>query len=174
MKRIKNLKITTPVTTKLDPKRKELLIEALLSGKYEQGQGQLCVLVGGTKKYCCLGVGADISPAQERVQPDDLDHALRVMEFSMPGDLDVTKMTGERIWASGTWSRGIAEWFGTEDSNIRFFRMFSREIVEDAEEYGGMQELAEHTLLVEVCAASCNDELGLNFAQIADLIRFFC
>lgn len=40
---------------------KERWIEALTSGRYEQGFGQLCeVGEDGERRYCCLGVLADI------------------------------------------------------------------------------------------------------------------
>lgn len=45
----------------MDAKLKKQWIKALRSGKYEQGEGRLCVtLPDGTDTFCCLGVLADI------------------------------------------------------------------------------------------------------------------
>lgn len=48
----------TPVPTdqKMDPELKAKWLEALRSGKYEQGRGSLCY----DGKHCCLGVLQDV------------------------------------------------------------------------------------------------------------------
>ena len=47
----------------LTPKEaRQLWVEALVSGKYLQGQGWLCVVKGSSRnrKYCCLGVACEL------------------------------------------------------------------------------------------------------------------
>lgn len=45
---------------RLDPRIKELWVNALRSGKFEQGQGRLCTVYPGQEpSFCCLGVLAN-------------------------------------------------------------------------------------------------------------------
>ncbi len=46
---------------KMNPQKKKEWLRALRSGKYKQGQGQLCsVGPRGGEKFCCLGVAIDV------------------------------------------------------------------------------------------------------------------
>lgn len=56
-------------------KIKNKWIEALLSGKYNQGQGNLRLRDSGEDKFCCLGVFCDIVEPEgwgEGLQYDDI------------------------------------------------------------------------------------------------------
>lgn len=51
---------------KMNPEVKALWIEALRSGKYQQGQGGLRKVIGGDEpdQFCCLGVLCDLVPTE--------------------------------------------------------------------------------------------------------------
>lgn len=51
---------------KMNPEVKALWIEALRSGKYQQGQGALRRISdgGGPDQFCCLGVLCDLAPTE--------------------------------------------------------------------------------------------------------------
>lgn len=56
---------------KMNPEVKEKWVEALRSGRYEQGRGQLILeRKDKSREYCCLGVLADII-APERITTRD-------------------------------------------------------------------------------------------------------
>lgn len=46
------------MTIKIKPEEKALWVDALDSGKHEQGTGHLCTGYNGHRQYCCLGVYA--------------------------------------------------------------------------------------------------------------------
>lgn len=61
---------STLTTEKLSPELKAKWIEALRSGDYAQGTGELCVLSGDDEyEHCCLGVLAEVAGIErERIR----------------------------------------------------------------------------------------------------------
>lgn len=55
---------------KLKPEFKELWLQALRSGKFEQGSGALRLTDHGKEKYCCLGVACVIT--DEYIYDEDI------------------------------------------------------------------------------------------------------
>jgi hypothetical protein len=45
----------------MKPEIKQIWIDALLSGEYEQGRGLLCHISDGNTYWCCLGVLTDLA-----------------------------------------------------------------------------------------------------------------
>jgi hypothetical protein len=74
---------------KMDPYIKQLWIEALRSGRYEQGTG---VLRNTNNEYCCLGVLCDIYDDQGWGQPNDYMYPYFGYEEFLP--LEVQQWAG--------------------------------------------------------------------------------
>ena len=175
---IRNWKVKTEgISDTLDSEKKELLIAALLSGDYKQGNGMLCEEKWNGRFYCCLGVGAEISPAKFRVDPGDEDNTIKTIEYRMPEELRTHRSDDyvEYRWCSRTWNADIAAWFGTDSNNPRIFRNLTPDTAVYFEHQGITDPNQYHdgNFLEEVTMASCNDELTLTFAQIADLVKMF-
>jgi hypothetical protein len=66
---------------KMDPYIKQLWIEALRSGRYEQGTG---VLRNTNNEYCCLGVLCDIHDDQMWKQPTENTYTYLDVEMFVP------------------------------------------------------------------------------------------
>lgn len=168
--RITNLKMISH-QPRLNPERKKLLVDALRSGDYTQVQGTLGIFYADkTRKHCCLGVGCEVSPFEAEFDADLVEQSSVTIRWE--GD-------------TGTWSREIAEWFGSYTShtpqqnadgqiivedNPLFFEFPERDIVEQGEKRGGNVSFLHYTM----CTATyCNDKVGLTFDQIADLFDFW-
>jgi len=82
-----------PTNLKLDPKVKQLWLEALRSGDYVQGRGQLAYIDGSGERvaHCCLGVlcelavkdGAIATYAEQGSEP-----SATVQRWARLGDVD--------------------------------------------------------------------------------------
>lgn len=71
------------ITEKLPPEFKKKWVEALRSGKYKQGSGQL--YSDDYKKYCCLGVAGSICGISKK----ELDKSGLFDEFNFCDGVDV-------------------------------------------------------------------------------------
>lgn len=113
---------------------KERWVEALRSGKYEQGTGALTT---GSGRYCCLGVLCDLAVADGAIEPPIVVEA-GMLAYGTRGETEHLP-------------RLVQLWAGLEQH--------SPEVLVDPDE-GSWQELVE-----------LNDNTGLNFHEIADLIE---
>jgi hypothetical protein len=130
----------------VNKERVQLLVEALRSGRYQQGRGQL--LNDGL--YCCLGVACEVAaenglPLRREVNEFDRD-------VTFGTDSDFAGM-GED-YAQLPWS--VQAWYGFEDQDPELRGDLSD--YDEAEDY--------------ICpASSWNDDYHRNFDQIADLFE---
>lgn len=113
---------------------KERWVEALRSGKYEQGTGSLTT---GSGRYCCLGVLCDLAVADGAIEPPIVVEA-GMLAYGTRGETEHLP-------------RVVQRWAGLDQD--------SPEVLVDPDE-GSWQELVE-----------LNDNTGLNFHEIADLIE---
>lgn len=131
----------TDRNSKMKPAIKALWLQALRSGKYEQGQGYLHTNKGGEHQYCCLGVLCEIAV---ELDPTLLPVWRDVREVSYGGQTQFLPIT-------------ISEWAGLEGDSPEIF-----EPVEPYEDYD--DEYISHAL------ADLNDN-GNDFAFIANMIE---
>lgn len=117
---------------------KERWVEALRSGKYEQGTGSLTT---GSGRYCCLGVLCDLAVADGAIKPPTLVEGVEGL-----GDVMAygPKAQTEHL------PRVVQRWAGLDQDSPE---------VHDPDG-DCWQELVE-----------LNDNVGLNFHEIADLIE---
>ena len=114
---------------------KERWVEALRSGKYEQGTGTLTT---GSGRYCCLGVLCDLAVADGAIEPPTL------VEAGDDGDRLAYRNETEHL------PRAVQLWAGLDQD--------SPEVHDPDEDY--WKELV-----------GLNDDVGLTFHEIADLIE---
>ena len=155
----KNLKMKSGGTS-LHPEKKAALVAALRSGKYQQGKSALCIIDAETddKHYCCLGVGADISPFESST------------DYEEDGSATVLKWDDD----TGSWGPYLQEWFGSKTDNPVFFRHITRAEVEWFETHVDTPTRFDSESGTNISATFCNDQLSLTFDQIADLFEFWC
>lgn len=126
----------------VNQERIQLLIDALRSGEYEQGQGRLTtVMADGTQKDCCLGVGCKVAMKNGLdidtviVETDDgMDHEYNQVDYAGEGQI---------------MPHMVAKWFG-----------LGFDINPQLETDDG-----------PFAAAHVNDKLGYTFEQIADAFQ---
>lgn len=117
-------------------------VHALRSGKYEQGAGHLTRIdADGKRRDCCLGVLCDLAYR---------DGAVTAEERRLPVGI-VTEYAGQ----DAVLPQKVAEWAGLIDASPEV------EVPID-----GPDSAPASTPLTEL-----NDEAGLSFARIADLIE---
>lgn len=146
-------------TEKLDPQIKARWVAALRSGNYEQARGRLCYVRANenqvlTEKYCCLGVLCEIAVADgviakstENPRHGDGSWA---RSFFDPNNTE-DRATGDLPGKVAKWAYGLSQGaFRNEYSTDPLVRIG----VNDERRLSG-----------------CNDTLGLDFNQIADLIE---
>lgn len=85
----------------MDADVKKAWVDALRSGEYKQGQGQLCQLPGGGPKHCCLGVLVDLYVKSTGLTPAQ--------------HVDGRIETGWEGW--GVPSQDVLDWAGLTESN---------------------------------------------------------
>jgi hypothetical protein len=128
----------------VNKERVQLWVDALRSGKYNQGDGALRIVFesGVDEKFCCLGVACDISGVGEWEfnSGTEIDEAIYYSpddKFSN-GNRDSSILTGR-----------VAEWFGfnSKDPNL-------------IDEDGDYEK-----------ATALNDSHGYTFEEIADAIE---
>jgi hypothetical protein len=139
---------------------KDLWVEAMRSGRYQQGRGCLSRTAEDSEEitYCCLGVLTDlaiqmgaIDGAWDWTEPDLEDHTVRGVRFSH-----------DRGVESSVLPLAVAEWAGLEETNP---------IIHDSEGVernlstmnDGMTVYRDHVPFHLVTA--------LDFEQIADLVE---
>lgn len=137
----------------MKPEIKELWVEALRSGEYEQGRGRLTQWnQDGDEMFCCLGVLCDIA-IKNGVEVPVTDWCYEDSDWAsgIPEDI-----AGSYIYADEVefLPEPVMEWAGLADAQGTYIRI----------ESGETQTLKLTTL---------NDEIGLSFADIADEIEKF-
>ena len=76
---------------------KERWVEALRSGKYEQGTGTLTT---GSGRYCCLGVLCDLAVADGVIEPPTLSAGDDVMAYGTKAEPEYMHLPGAvQLWA---------------------------------------------------------------------------
>lgn len=153
--------------------RVQLLVDALESGEFSQGEGRLCsIAADGTRKWCCLGVGMIVAirnglDVEERIEKG---HFVRFYDGNGP-DHSATMLT-ERV----------AAWYGFASMDPF---LISEEVFAAARHnhtnrnVSGSCDCAS-CLQVMVAfapdphgypATTCNDVYRLTFTQIARAFR---
>jgi hypothetical protein len=87
------------IVNKLKPAVKEKFLDALRSGEYQQGHGQLCNNRRDTLRHCCLGVLTDLAVKEGVVQ---------WTERNASGDLGIMAASGE--FNSGILPDAVGVW----------------------------------------------------------------
>ncbi len=139
--------------TKINPLRKHLLVDALLSGKFKQGQGGLKQIYEGKTLHCCLGVACEIA----------LEHGLKLDVQEVDGlvgdDGNGSGMNGRVVRFNneeGVLPSEVEKWFGFEEANPRVSTGIVKKFYTDSSCF--------HTSL-----ASLNDA-GVSFECMAKII----
>lgn len=137
-----------------------------------QATSKLHVCDAHADSYCCLGIWCVVQTAAGVLERDDLDDVRRYGRVGgkLDGDL--------RIWSDGALPDAAKLANATDPDLLRFV---DRDRVDDdvdtavavyVEEFGATAEdWAEHNAS-SVSASELNDDHGLNFAQIADVVAW--
>jgi hypothetical protein len=145
------------------------LVIALRSGAWPQTTGWLRKIIiddGGSDVragFCCLGVACEIALTY------GVGHRVDSLYYSGPED--VSGQVGSRYQLPAA----AIEWYGFSNSNP-LIKILCREIpanhhsgwCEDCRAEGGVHRNEECDNLIVVAATDANDEMGLDFNQIAD------
>jgi len=121
----------------LKPEIKKLWVDALRSGEYKQGSGQLYDKTPEGERYCCLGVLCRLA------QQAGLEFSVDYLDPELNHDY---------------FGPDVAEWAGLDTDRLGDCNPVID--YEDSEE--GEQELHLSEL---------NDDVGLTFSEIADIIE---
>ena len=125
-------------------------VNALRSGDYEQGQGALRNFDG---QYCCLGVLCDLYD-KHRMEEFGAESSWAVDTVSLNEYISVL---GDRSEV-GVPPNAVVDWAGLSDNNP--------DILVDLED-----EIGEEKYQYELAIAELNDDKGLTFNELADLIE---
>lgn len=138
----------------------EKWLTALRGGRYRQARECLCRIDGGQRSYCCLGVGARVLlPDEVWKTSDDEDAVLTLLgENACPGFLE--------------WTQAMAE-IGIRVSDGGDLRISSTAL-KAVLEGDVLADALEHVpnALGTASIMVLNDEVGLDFKQIADLLEY--
>jgi hypothetical protein len=126
---------------RMDPEAKRLWVEALRSGEYAQGRNYLAEMWAGNWRYCCLGVLCEVATEQ----------GVPVTVVTRPGSQLKTYSENSTIPPTS-----VAQWAWAEETRYPALRI--PHVDED-----GVMAFRDFTEL--------NDDMGLSFEQIADLIE---
>ncbi len=74
--------------SKMDQELKAKWLTALRSGEYEQGKGALCTVDHGDKRFCCLGVLADVAGEPWIDASHPAERSVGVSRFGVPRNGD--------------------------------------------------------------------------------------
>lgn len=132
----------------MKPEIKQIWIDALLSGEYEQGKGVLCRSEDGKKEWCCLGVLTDLAVK-----------AGIVMEIKM-GDSDDPK-NQNAVFFDGAHEKlpvKVQEWSGLETD----LGEYSYEDV----------NIDDEDIVIEQTLAEDNDN-GSTFKELVSIIESY-
>lgn len=143
-----NDNVKRKLSRRMDPKIRARWVRALRSGKYKQGEGSLCRVDSfGNKNFCCLGVLCDIYAKDHKKKWKGED------ELALEG-LKETSLLPEKV----------AKWAGlTRPDPIVEITVKNADILRDSVDALGNPITAARL-------AELNDDHGLDFHQIADLI----
>ena len=131
-------------------------VNALRSGDYEQGQGALKNPDG---QYCCLGVLCDLYD-KHRMEEFGAESSWAVDTVSLNEYISVL---GDRTEV-GVPSNEVVDWAGLPDNNP--------EVLIDLPEVLILEdEIEEEKYQYELPIAELNDDHGLTFTELADLIE---
>jgi hypothetical protein len=139
------------------------LVVALRSGAWPQTTGRLRKEDNGSVSFCCLGVACELALRQ------GVGHRIDSLYYS--GPQDGSGEVGHRYQLPAA----AIEWYGFSNSNP-LIKILCREIpanhhsgwCEDCRAEGGVHRNEECDNLIVVAATDANDEMGLDFNQIAD------
>lgn len=107
-----------PTARKMDPEIKALWLEALRSGEYKQGEGNLCRLVDGVERHCCLGVLSELYP---NVQKRSIGNGIFALLPEGDGSESATHLPHMVI---ATWA-GIDESYSVQEDDGRWTTLYS-------------------------------------------------
>lgn len=128
---------------------KELWLNALRSGKYEQGTMKLAQeLYDGTREYCCLGVLCDLAVK------NGVCNVKWVHGTAYYGTEE--EFANEKA-SENTLPKSVQEWIGVNSDNIRVSKKINS--FDDEDEFE------------DVMVSELNDEYGYSFDRIARLIK---
>lgn len=135
---------------------KELWLKALRSGEYGQAETKLCKInPDGSRGYCCLGVLTEVAIEGGFVEMERRSHyQVAEAEYTVyvnPGDEDPDG--GFYAYTPDA----VAEWADLPASNPTVKHVMVNDWGNEAEYTDSLADL--------------NDDVGLNFEQIADLIE---
>jgi hypothetical protein len=128
---------------------KEKWVNALRSGDYEQGQGALRNLDG---QYCCLGVLCDLYD-KHRMEDFGAESSWTVDTVSLNEYISVLDSSEVGVPANE-----VVDWAGLPDNNPEV-------LVDLKDEVGG------EAYQCELPIAELNDDQGLTFNELADIIE---
>lgn len=127
----------------------KLWIDALRSGNYEQGQ----MVLSGDNQYCCLGVACEVfnkhNPDQLRIEVKNKDNVFTKSLAS------TVKCYNDRYQ---TLPETVIGWLGLHSSNPDVSIRLPKDETQDED-------------ITIVSLAELNDDYGLSFSQIADIIE---
>lgn len=137
---------------------KRAWIEALRSGKFEQGKNLLGFQrTDGSREYCCLGVLCMVQGAEPKLR--NLDYSHGTLEFGQSENVELEEVLPlATAIETGLYEDYGASWMAMNPTlagvpNMSTFK------------YPASLDLS-------ISLAHCNDA-GFTFAQIADLIEYF-
>lgn len=153
--------------------RVQLLIDALESDEFPQTQGKLCTVAkGGTRKWCCLGVGTivairnglNIDESLEIGNGTSVAGQIRFHDIGMGGDSSATILTEK-----------VKQWYGFDNADPI---LTGKTVIAAVGQYEG--RAVTHccptcdkrlTGVDGYSATTCNDTYKMTFAQIAQAFR---
>ena len=125
-------------------------VKALRSGKYKQGKHNLCTILNGNKKFCCLGVLTDMyqkdCKAKKRKQ-------LPSKEKKLYGEIIVGyNVDGRQDQAL---PHAVKNWAGMQDKNGMYW----------------VGDKARSGMEIDFCSLADANDNGFTFKQIASFIE---
>lgn len=142
----------------------QIWLDTLKTGQYQQATGALDVVDdGGNHSFCCLGVACDLA-VKDGVE----------MEIHTSDDNDVVSYDREQ----GVLPGKVKDWLGLDQTNPRIVVQNPNFVSGDdrcAHVYsadGERSQLANPRYLINEYVTELNDEYGLTFEQIAQLVEF--
>lgn len=135
-------------------------VEALHSGKYEQGSGKLIKIQGDSYLYCCLGVACEIYERHN----EQLEKGVASPSDTQPEHIIYEDETGEH---TDFMPPVVAKWFGFDSTKIPVsVDLVEHDVHYDEDEIG----YSGDTPIVYKSLDELNDS-GLNFGIIANIIE---
>lgn len=141
--------------------RVKLLVDALRSGEFEQGNGYLTTAGG---KNCCLGVGCIVAVRS------GLNLATDVCSDGTIAYYDSTLRSQHEDYSNTYLPRVVMEWYGFESVSptLKVTPEVADALVADGRIHEDAYERARAHRGEPINAADCNDDLRMTFLEIAD------